>query len=120
MLKKTLFAIPTLLAVAAIPASATTFLQFVQDNGTDTPFVVTNGGGTISISVTNYQIIDYKFSVANPLGTGFRSGRLSLSATSTQSATGPTLGVDSEGGFSGTGSIFDLTLSQVVFSWTFG
>lgn len=114
--KLTIFAISTLLTVA--PASAITFLQFLQQDGSLTPFILTTGDGTTSISASS--AVDYKFAVPNALGKAFRSGTLTFAASTNSFATDVGGGSISESGFMGTGSIFDTLTSTMALTWTFG
>jgi hypothetical protein len=118
--KLTLLILTVLLATSA--AWGGTFLQTVETNGANLDFVLTNtGGGTgNSLTVTNSSIL-FAFAVPNLLGTGFRTGLLSMTASTSGSATGPDAGGNlTEQGWSGSGSIFDIATSTVAFTFTFG
>src|SRR4051794_35824107 len=114
MTRKTLFLTLALSALGTVTASAATFAQFLESNATQTLFTLTNNGGTsVTVAVTN-GAIDFKFAVPNALGTGFRSGILNFSGTSTAPASGPDIsGNLNEGGFQGSGSIFDVLTSTI-------
>jgi PEP-CTERM motif len=120
-IKRLSIAAAVFLAIAVMPGVAATFAQFTETNPQQTLFTLTNNGGTsVTVSVTN-GAIDFKFSVPNALGTSFRSGLLTLSANSTTPGSGPDLsGNLNEGGFAGSGSIFDIATSTIALSWTFG
>ena len=113
-------AIAAVLAIA-VPGHSTTFAQFTETNPQQTLFTLTNNAGTsVTVSVTN-GAIDYKFAVPNALGTAFRSGILNYTASSSTPATGPDgSGNLNEGGFTGSGSIFDIATGTIALSWTFG
>jgi hypothetical protein len=117
-MKTKLASFALLATLAAVPASAGTFLQFFQDTGSDTPFIVTNNGaGSVSISVIN-ELVDFKLAVPNTLGTGFRVGTMSFSGTSTTADT-TTSGI-LQGGFTGTGALIDQLTGQTVLTWVYG
>jgi PEP-CTERM motif len=116
--KLIIFALSTLLTV--VPASASTFLQFFQQNGLLTPFIVTNTGSAVTIAMTAEPAF-FMFAVPNTLGTGIRTGTVTFAAASTTLATGPDgAGNLSQNGFSGTGTLFDSLTSTVAMTWTFG
>ncbi len=110
------FAISTLLTVA--PASAITFLQFFQQNGALTPFTITTGAGITSIATTSP--VDFKFAVPNALGTAIRGGVMTFNASSSAFAADGGSSNISQGGFSGTGDIFDTASGTFALHWTFG
>jgi len=114
-------AITAFLAIAAVPGYSTTFAQFTETSPQQTLFTLTNNAGTsVTVSVSN-GAIDYKFAVPNALGTAFRSGILNFTGTSTTPATGPDIsGNLNEGGFTGSGSIFDILTGTIALSWTYG
>ena len=109
---------------AAVPASANTFFQFVQNPGTPTPLIIvadTAGvgmeSGYTTVSLTNALIL---WDMPNTLGVGLHAGLLSFNVTTTNFAVGDmdnnTL---TETGFSGTGSIVDPVSLIPILSWTF-
>ena len=108
---------------ASVPASASTFFQFVQNPGTPTPLIIEDnagvglGPGNTTVSLTDAWI---EWDMPNSLGTGLQAGLLSFKATSTKFAIGNTSNNTlTEAGFTGTGSIVDPVTHFLILSWSF-
>ena len=109
---------------AAVPASASTFFQFVQNPGTPTPLLIVDDTagiglepGYTTVSLTNALIL---WDMPNTLGTGMQAGLLSFNVTSTNFAVGNSSNNTlTETGFTGTGSIVEPGTLAPILSWTF-
>jgi hypothetical protein len=114
----------TLALLAAVPASASTFFQFVQNPGTPTPLLIVDdtagigmGPSYTTVSLTNALIL---WDMPNTLGVGMQAGLLSFSVTTTKFAVGNSNNNTLvETGFTGTGSIVDPVSHFLYLSWTF-
>ena len=110
--------------VAAVPASASTFFQFVQNPGTPSPLVIVAdypsiklASGYTTVSLTDAPI---QWDMPSTLGVGMQAGLLSFKVTTTKFAVGDTIdNTLTETGFTGTGSIEDPVSHFLILSWPF-
>ena len=109
---------------AAVPASASTFFQFVQNPGTPLPLLIVDdtagvglGSGYTTVSLADAPIL---WDMTNTLGTGMQAGLLSFNVTTTNFAVGNrSNNTLIETGFTGTGSIVEPGTLTPILSWTF-
>jgi hypothetical protein len=109
---------------AALPASANTFFQFVENPGTLTPLLIVTDhpsivltSGYTTVSLTDALIL---WDMPSTLGTGLHAGLLSFNVTTTSFAVGNSnTNTLTETGFTGTGSIVDPVTFALILSWSF-
>ena len=110
---------------AAVPVSANTFFQFVQNPGTPLPLLIVADqadDGLISVGYTTVSLTDalIMWDLPSTLGAGPHPGLLSFSVTTNSYATGDSIANTlTETGFTGTASIVDPTTHDLILSWTF-
>jgi hypothetical protein len=109
---------------AAVPASANTFFQFVQNPGTPLPLLMVSDTfdsgltfvGNNTVSLTDALI---QWDLPSALGAGLHPGLLSFSVTTSSYAIANSPTTLTETGFTGTASIVDPTTRALILSWTF-
>src|ERR1035438_1321380 len=85
----------TLALLAAVPASASTFFQFVQNPGTPSPLVIVADYPSIKLAsgYTTVSLTDapIQWDMPSTLGVGMQAGLLSFKVTTTKFAVGDTI-----------------------------